>query len=62
MPDRFVINDKNEAVIIDYKTGKPERKYHYQLNNYAQTIEKLGFKVIKKLLVYIRETIVIEHV
>ena len=62
IPDRFVINDKNEAVIIDYKTGKPEKKYHYQLNNYAQTIEKLGFKVIKKLLVYIRETIVIEHV
>jgi ATP-dependent exoDNAse (exonuclease V) beta subunit len=62
IPDRLVINDKNEAVIIDYKTGKPDRKYYHQLNNYAQSIEQLGYKVTKKLLVYIGEVIVVEEV
>ena len=62
IPDRFVINDVNEVIIIDYKTGKSDKKYHYQLNNYAQAIEKLGHKVSKKLLIYIRESIVIEEV
>ncbi|MCF6347696.1 MAG: UvrD-helicase domain-containing protein [Flavobacteriaceae bacterium] len=62
IPDRLVINDKNEAVIIDYKTGKPDRKYYHQLNNYARSIEQLGYKVIKKLLVYVGEVIVVEEV
>ncbi len=62
IPDRLIINDKNEAVIIDYKTGKPDRKYYHQLNNYAQSIEQLGYKVIKKLLVYVGEVIVVEEV
>ncbi len=62
IPDRLVINDKNEAVLIDYKTGKPDKKYYHQLNNYADSIEQLGYKVIKKLLVYIGETIDVEEV
>ncbi len=62
IPDRLVINGKNEAVIIDYKTGKFDKKYHHQLNNYAQSIEQLGYKVIKKLLVYVGEKIVVEEV
>ena len=62
IPDRFVINNKNEVVIIDYKTGKSDKKYHHQLTNYATVIEQLGYKVIKKLLVYIGETIRIEEV
>jgi len=62
IPDRLVINDKNEAVIIDYKTGKPDRKHHHQLNNYTKSIELLGYKVVKKLLVYIGEMIVVEEV
>ena len=62
IPDRLVINNKNEAVIIDYKTGKPDRKYYHQLNNYAQSIEQLGYKVTKKLLVYIGEKIDVEEV
>jgi CRISPR/Cas system-associated exonuclease Cas4 (RecB family) len=53
---------KGDLKDIDYKTGKSDKKYHYQLNNYAQAIEKLGHKVSKKLLIYIRESIVIEEV
>lgn len=62
IPDRMIINDNNEAIIIDYKTGKPDKKYHDQLNNYGSIIEQLGYKVIKKLLVYLGENIVIDKV
>lgn len=57
IPDRFVINDKNQVVIIDYKTGKPDKKYHHQVDNYGLAIEMMGYKVIKKLLVYLGEHI-----
>ena len=62
IPDRLVINENNEAIIIDYKTGKPDKKYHFQLEKYAQIIELLGHKVIKKVLVYISDDIEIEEV
>jgi ATP-dependent exoDNAse (exonuclease V) beta subunit len=62
IPDRMIINDNNEAIIIDYKTGRPDKKYHDQLNNYGSIIEQLGYKVIKKLLVYLGENVVIDKV
>jgi len=62
IPDRLVINQQKEAVIIDYKTGKSDKKYHTQLQNYGSTIEQLGYKVLKKILVFIRKDIVIEEV
>ncbi len=61
IPDRLVINDNNEAVIIDYKTGKSDKKYHNQLQNYGATIEQLGYTVHKKILVYVGEEIVVEQ-
>jgi len=62
IPDRLVINENNEAIIIDYKTGKPDKKYHFQLEKYAETIRQLGFFVKKKILVYISDSIEIEEV
>ena len=62
IPDRLVINSLNEVVIIDYKTGKSDRKYHQQLEKYAEVMVQLGFKVEKKLLVYLGDTIVVEEV
>ncbi|RPD93283.1 DNA helicase UvrD [Aureibaculum marinum] len=62
IPDRLVIDEENNATIIDYKTGKPEKKYHHQLNSYASVVSQLGFKVAKKILVYIDDDIVIEEV
>ena len=59
IPDRMIIDNSNQAVIIDYKTGKAEEKHHDQLNRYALIVEELGYKVIKKLLVYIGDVIVI---
>jgi ATP-dependent exoDNAse (exonuclease V) beta subunit len=62
IPDRVIMNDHNEVVILDYKTGKPEEKYRDQINNYATVIGQIGFKVTRKLLVYLGETITIDEV
>ena len=62
IPDRLVIDEDNNATIIDYKTGKPEKKYHHQLNSYANVVSQLGYTVAKKMLVYIDEDIAVEEV
>ena len=61
IPDRLIIEDNN-VTIIDYKTGKPDKKYHAQINFYAATLEALNFKINKKLLVYINDEIFVEAI
>lgn len=56
-PDRMVINQANEIYLLDYKTGLHQAKYQLQLDTYQNAIEKMGFKVVKKALIYIGETI-----
>ncbi|WP_348823951.1 UvrD-helicase domain-containing protein [Flavobacterium aestuarii] len=60
-PDRIVINKVKEAFLLDYKTGVHNSKYKYQLENYQNAIEKMGFRVIKKSLVYIGVEIDVVH-
>ncbi|NNL15132.1 MAG: UvrD-helicase domain-containing protein [Flavobacteriaceae bacterium] len=59
-PDRIVINKNKEAVIIDYKTGLRNPKYHQQLYEYQDVLDAMGLKTIKKILVYINENISID--
>ncbi len=54
-PDRMVIGQNKEIYLLDYKTGAHQTKYTTQLENYQNAIEKMGFKVTKKALVYIGE-------
>jgi len=61
IPDRLVIKD-NKVTIIDYKTGKPDRKHFDQINNYAKALENLNYSIKKKLLIYINKEISIEEV
>ncbi len=56
-PDRIVLNPYNEIYLLDYKTGSHQAKYTLQLESYKTAIEKMGFKVTKKALVYIGETL-----
>ena len=51
----MVINTRKEIYLLDYKTGVHQAKYTAQLENYQNAIEKMGFKVTKKALVYIGE-------
>ena len=56
-PDRLVINTKKEVLLLDYKTGAKQSKYQKQLSDYQIAIEKMGYKVTKKALVFIGETV-----
>ncbi len=50
-PDLIAIKEK-QAVIIDYKTGIPQKKYAEQINNYALLLEKMGYQIDEKLIIY----------
>ena len=56
-PDRMVLNKNKEVFLLDYKTGTHNSKYQLQLENYQNAIELMGYKVRKKALIYIGETI-----
>lgn len=56
IPDRLVIH-KNKVTIIDYKTGKKEKKHQVQINNYAEVLEKMNYTISKKIVVYISNEI-----
>ncbi|ULC59623.1 UvrD-helicase domain-containing protein [Flaviramulus sp. BrNp1-15] len=61
-PDRIVINSKNEAVIIDYKTGVEDKKHEQQLQSYQDVLEEMKITVKKKILVYINKDIKVKDV
>ncbi|MBB4801142.1 ATP-dependent exoDNAse (exonuclease V) beta subunit [Flavobacterium nitrogenifigens] len=52
-PDRVVFLENKEALLLDYKTGAVNAKYQQQIQEYQDAIEDLGYKVLKKALVYI---------
>ncbi|TXD83772.1 AAA family ATPase [Subsaximicrobium wynnwilliamsii] len=57
-PDRIVINSNREVAIIDYKTGLLNPKHKEQLYEYQNVLEEMGYKVIKRILIYINDGIV----
>lgn len=61
-PDRIVIDTNNNAYLLDYKTGAHQKKHEIQLQHYQQAIENLGYTLVKKVLVYIGETVEIVEV
>jgi ATP-dependent exoDNAse (exonuclease V) beta subunit len=50
------------TAIIDYKTGNFNPKHQEQLNNYKETVQKMGYDVAEKILVYIYPRIEIKIV
>jgi ATP-dependent exoDNAse (exonuclease V) beta subunit len=52
-PDRMVLTKNKEVFLLDYKTGAHNSKYQLQLETYQKAIELMGFKVMKKSIVYI---------
>ena len=53
IPDRMVVTKNNEVLLLDYKTGAHQDKYQSQVDQYQAAIEKMGFKVVKKAIIYI---------
>jgi len=60
-PDRVVLMD-NELAIIDYKTGKKDKKHIAQINDYKNVFSSLGYENIKSFLVYLGEEIEVDPV
>ncbi|MFV8347943.1 UvrD-helicase domain-containing protein [Flavobacterium sp. ZB4P13] len=60
-PDRMVVTKEKDVFLLDYKTGIHNSKYQLQLENYQHAIELMGFKVVKKALVYIGLSIDVVH-
>ena len=60
IPDRLVIAPNNRVIIIDYKTGVYREKHQQQLENYATVVHQMGYKVEKKILVYIHPELTIK--
>jgi ATP-dependent exoDNAse (exonuclease V) beta subunit len=60
-PDRIVINADGAYLLLDYKTGKQDKKHVKQLENYQSVIESMKVKVVKKALIYTGEHLEIIH-
>ena len=50
-PDRVLINE-NEVIVIDFKTGSPNKKYHQQISLYCNLFKEMGYKSVKGYLLY----------
>lgn len=56
-PDRMVLDPDGTVLLLDYKTGQPEAKHAKQLETYESAIGSMGYRVTKKVLVYLGETL-----
>lgn len=56
-PDRIVVTPQNEVFLLDYKTGSHNQKYVTQLETYSAAIGQMGYRVVKKVLVYTGENL-----
>lgn len=58
-PDRVMIINNN-AIIIDYKTGKESAKYTEQVIRYKQILQKMSYTTVTAYLIYTQEEILEE--
>ncbi|MDO5105426.1 exodeoxyribonuclease V subunit beta [Capnocytophaga sp.] len=60
-PDRIVYNRQTqEAIIIDYKTGKPNPKYEQQMQDYATDLATMGWKITAKYLIFLEDGTIVK--
>jgi ATP-dependent exoDNAse (exonuclease V) beta subunit len=51
-PDRVIIRGK-DAVVLDFKTGKPQKEQEKQIQLYGRLMNELGYTKVLKYLVYV---------
>ena len=51
-PDR-VMSDGKKMIVVDFKFGKPNEKYHDQVHEYMQLLADMGHKNIEGYLWYV---------
>ena len=53
IPDRLLFHKTtDEVVVIDYKTGEQELKHEEQIIKYSSALVKMGYRNIKRILIY----------
>lgn len=52
-PDRILLYPDGSAVVVDYKFGKEQEGYKYQLLRYARLLEQMGYKPVRAYLWYL---------
>jgi ATP-dependent exoDNAse (exonuclease V) beta subunit len=57
-PDRVVFM-KDHTAIIDYKTGERYSSHQEQMEKYANLLKSMGYPLIKKILIYLDQQLVI---
>lgn len=55
-PDRIVF-EKERTIILDYKTGKPEKSHHIQIKKYGTILKEMGYASVKLKLVYLNKKV-----
>ncbi|MBK9638787.1 MAG: Dna2/Cas4 domain-containing protein [Bacteroidetes bacterium] len=50
-PDRVLING-DTGIVIDFKTGKQDEKYHHQVKEYCRLLESTGISNLTGYLLY----------
>ena len=58
-PDRVLLKGK-EAIIIDFKSGKPHKKHETQVLEYANVLKIMGYAPISSKLVYIQTRSIVD--
>ena len=58
IPDRLLFSkNKDEAIVIDFKTGERSDKDKDQISEYANALTQMGNTVVKKFLIYTSDPI-----
>jgi hypothetical protein len=60
-PDRIVF-DRDSTHVIDFKTGKYEKKHEDQVRGYMNILDQMSYPVAKGVLLYLYEDDKIRHV
>ncbi|MEI6888966.1 MAG: UvrD-helicase domain-containing protein [Bacteroidales bacterium] len=60
-PDRVIIRGE-QAIVVDYKTGRTMEKYKTQLLQYGSSLEEMGYKEVRKYLLYLEPEVRLEEV
>jgi ATP-dependent exoDNAse (exonuclease V) beta subunit len=60
-PDRVILHE-DEAIVLDFKTGKPKKEQEKQIGLYGKLLNDMGYKQVKKYLVFIEPEISVVEV
>ncbi|WP_025742150.1 UvrD-helicase domain-containing protein [Aquimarina pacifica] len=61
-PDRILIDNDSNVILIDYKTGVYNSSHGSQLEHYAGILLKMGFHIQHKILVYFNDIITLKYI